>query len=391
MSDNRKRPTFLLALACSLLSWGCTGPQPIPVRVFPIQFQVDEPALGTLEIRDPAGKVLRTVRKDMAIQAGDWSVEWDGRDDKGHTVPPGTYQAALVLKRIGLEPLATFGGVGSSPGRFLVPRGLSVHPQGALLTVAVADTGNQQVQLLTETGSPLQTIGQFGVGDGRLNQPTDVAWDGLILTVCDSQNRRLARFDAQGSYLGEVRSMTGLFTQATGALTLDFRDPTNIANLPGDAFWVSDPGYGTVDRITSTGGILDRWGDPGSLGQDGPLAATADGSLWLILGGNRILRLGMDGKALGESPAPAKDRLAGLAASPEGFVMASAPEAGVIYLFDLEGGAFGSLELSGGTQPTALSTWEDKLFLIDRAHTRVCGYKVTSKVLEVKKTVETGL
>jgi len=71
--------------------------------------------------------------------------------------------------------------------------------------------------------------------------------------------------------------------------------------------------------------------------------------------------------------------------------MASAPEAGVIYLFDLEGGAFGSLELSGGTQPTALSTWEDKLFLIDRAHTRVCGYKVTSKVLEVKKTVETGL
>ncbi len=378
-------PMALLAL---MFLAGCSNPRPIPLRVYSLRFQVAKEALATLEIRDAGGNLCRTLAAGKAAPVGPWEAEWDGRDGKGKTVPAGEYQAVLLLKRFSLEPNGCFGGVGSTQGKFLSPKGLSLHPQGALLTVAVADTGNQRVQLLTENGAYLQAAGTFGAGEGRLSQPTAVNWDGQILTVCDSQNRRLARFDALGGFLGEVRVLTGLFTGPTADRPLDFRNPTHLAPLLGDSFWVSDPGYGVVQRLTANGGVLDRWGGSFSLNQDGPLAQTPDGVLWLVVGGKRLLRLGANGAVLGETKTPARGRLTGLFAG-DGFLAASSPEDGRLWFFDPEGAVFGEAVPSGAARPGALAIWEDRLFLIDEALSRVCQYRLVSSVQEMKRTLET--
>src|SRR4029077_12522689 len=99
---------------------------------------------------------------------------------------------------------------------------------------------------------------------------TDVDWDGQILTVCDSQNRRLALFDSRGAYLNQVVKLSGLQTSLNNIQPiLDFESPQRIHHDSG-AFWVSDSGHGILFHVTNTGGVLDEIGAKFSLNNDGP-------------------------------------------------------------------------------------------------------------------------
>jgi tripartite motif-containing protein 71 len=111
--------------------------------------------------------------------------------ERGRSAPP------RVLKF-----LRAFGGIGSGPGQFLNPQGISVDPAG---DVYVADTGNHRVQKFDPRGRYMGEIGGFGWEEGQFNRPTGLsAREGLNIYVVDSENKRVQRFDRSLNYLSTI-------------------------------------------------------------------------------------------------------------------------------------------------------------------------------------------
>ncbi|HEV7750078.1 MAG TPA: NHL repeat-containing protein [Baekduia sp.] len=237
------------------------------------------------------------------------------------------FDASGTLKR-------SFGVSGRASGQFDGPLGLAVDASGVR---AVADSVNGRVQLLNPDGtvatiwgspnpgptilpSPVavafdpagngfvldqrrsrivvfdratatvaRTIGSEGSGPGQLSGPSALAIDGAgNIAVADTGNDRIARFAADGSYLGSF-------------LTDDA--PRGIAVLPdGSKMYVSD----SANRITvyDAGGTqLDQFGGTGTkLGKlNAPAQITLDpgGNLWVAdRGNNRVQQFGPAGERL---------------------------------------------------------------------------------------------
>ncbi len=134
-----------------------------------------------------------------------------------------------------------------------------------------------------------RTIGSEGNGPGQLLSPQALAIDNAgNVAVADSGNKRVARFAADGSYLGSFA------TDAT---------PRGIAVTPdGSKVYVAD----TANRITvydGGGTELDEFGGTGSkLGKlNAPAQISLDpaGNLWVAdRGNNRIQEFGPNGERL---------------------------------------------------------------------------------------------
>lgn len=67
------------------------------------------------------------------------------------------------------RPLLSMGGFGSAPGRLNSPRGVSVDPDGRFF---VADTGNQRVSVFGADGKYQFSFGSFGSRPGEFNEPS---------------------------------------------------------------------------------------------------------------------------------------------------------------------------------------------------------------------------
>jgi tripartite motif-containing protein 71 len=119
-------------------------------------------------------------------------------------VGPGgvVYVADAGLRRVfELSPagalLASWGGAGSAPGRFLEPAGLAVDSAGH---VFVSDRAAARVQEFTAHGRFLAAWGAHGGGRGQLSAPSGLAVDcrGDVL-VADTADNRVAVFAGAAS------------------------------------------------------------------------------------------------------------------------------------------------------------------------------------------------
>lgn len=370
----------LILIAASVLG-GCAEIKTVSGPRYHTQFALRQSGLVTAKVVNGAGEEIQTLFQDRAFAAGQASLSWDGKGLDGQSAPAGNYLVVLTEQQISLKPVSHFGGLGSTPGRFLNPQGLCAYPQGSRLTVAVADTGNQRVQILTDMGGFLQATGQLGTGDGNLNQPTAVCWDGQILTVCDSQNRRLARFDERGIYLGEILQMTGLQTSISTKAILDFQSPVFIQKGSGDDFWVADSGYGVLFHMTSTGGVLEEWGNPFPLALEGPFLQI-NGNFWAQSDHNQIQVINSSGNVTDKLKLdPPSQAVGGMAATPN-YGIISDPNQDLLYFVDGDGKTFETLTPPSVIQPTALSLWEDHLFMIDASDHEVFHFQLVSQVVD---------
>lgn len=355
---------------------GCASIKSVPTPAYRTQINVEEAGLAMVQVVDGQKKMVKELFRDKAVDKGLLDVPWDGTDADGKAVGEGNYRVVVTVHHWKLEALGNFGGLGASQGRFVNPKGLSAANQGVRVTVAVADTGNNRIQLFTDSGSFLQEISQFGLGDERLNQPTDVDWDGQIITVCDSQNRRLARFDSTGAFLGQVNQLTGFPTSPSNPIHLDFQDPVNIQR-EGGSFWVSDPGYGLIELMTNTGGLVQQMGQTVSLGNDGPFIKWIGGDIWFKSGRERVVRIDTNGNDLGDlKVVPAFQSVNGFGLSPKGFVVISDSAQGLLYLFDGEGKCFQTLPSGNCRKPGGMSILDDHLFVIDEDQNKVFHYRL---------------
>lgn len=88
------------------------------------------------------------------------------------------------------------------------PTGIARDPISGRLFVA--DTGDHSVKVFDATGQQILRFGSRGTQPGHLNYPTQVAFDGTFIYVCDTLNFRIQKFTADGAFQG-VFGSTGLY------------------------------------------------------------------------------------------------------------------------------------------------------------------------------------
>jgi hypothetical protein len=147
------------------------------------------------------------------------------------------------------------GGFGTGNGQFKNPHSLDVAPDG---TIAVADTQNWRVVILTPSGGFVRAFGSQGSNDGQFRFPRSVSWDADgSLWVSDSLRGDVQHFSATGAFLGKItpsRSGADVLTRAADVVT----DATNV--------YVADVDANRVKVWTKAGTFVGAFGGPGNGG-----------------------------------------------------------------------------------------------------------------------------
>jgi sugar lactone lactonase YvrE len=167
-------------------------------------------------------------------------------------------------------PVAGFNGpsgVGSLPGSFSAPQGITADFEGRFW---VADTGNNRVQAFAADGTYLETI-----GEGFLSRPRGVALglDGTLY-VSDSGHNQIVAYAP-----GAPRSGPGAQVVGPGGLPGQVEDPGGIAVDADGRFDVADSGNARVEQFTAAGIYLDSYGGSGRLQRPQGIFVTPSGNL----------------------------------------------------------------------------------------------------------------
>ena len=119
---------------------------------------------------------------------------------------------------------------GSGPLQFHIPIGISVHPTTG--QIYVADGCNHRIQVINGDFTYSHSIGSFGTAPGQLNDPHDVALDGVgnvyvanfgnnCIDVFTSDGKYLKRFGSRGSGNGQL--------YCPSSITIDTHDMMYVA------------------------------------------------------------------------------------------------------------------------------------------------------------------
>ncbi len=124
------------------------------VRDATLSFTLARPAVVTWSMADAKGRSVRFLAKGQQMAPGPVAATWDGRDDAGALVPPGTYTMVLRAND-GVTQAVARTTVGVGPFRVVTSPAIPVHGKVATFTVTTA---------LQVTGTPEVTIALPGVG-----------------------------------------------------------------------------------------------------------------------------------------------------------------------------------------------------------------------------------
>ncbi|MBD3163378.1 MAG: CocE/NonD family hydrolase [Candidatus Eisenbacteria bacterium] len=84
-----EQETVALPPSGRILSLSATPNPASPLTL--IRFALAEPGAVRLDVYDPAGRRVRSVLPTASLPGGRHAARWDGTDDRGHSVPSGTY------------------------------------------------------------------------------------------------------------------------------------------------------------------------------------------------------------------------------------------------------------------------------------------------------------
>ena len=154
--------------------------------------------------------------------------------------------------------ITEWGSAGSNPGEFALPIGVAVDSSD---NVYVAETGNDRIQKFTSTGVFITEWGTNGTGDVEFDNPIGVAVDSTgNVYVADSNNNQVKKFSSAGTFI----TKWGRNDLSTGTGDGEFNNPNGVAvDAAGDVY-VADYGNSRIQKFTSAGTFIIKWGGSGS-------------------------------------------------------------------------------------------------------------------------------
>ena len=141
------------------------------------------------------------------------------------------------------------------------------HPAGIAVTgfgdIWVADSDNNRIAVFDAQGQIDFIVGDFGYPGGALRRPAKLLLDRHDrIIVCDSDNRRIVTYDDRG----------GLFSETEHSV---FEEPVATVLDSSDQLWVLDKSAGQIHCFDPNGRLLATLG-PVVSGTDRPLARPSD-------------------------------------------------------------------------------------------------------------------
>lgn len=166
-----------------------------------------------------------------------------------------TLNHRIQVVSINGRPLLSMGGYGSVPGRLNSPRGVSVDPDGRFF---VADTGNQRMSVFRSDGKYQFSFGSFGSRPGEFNEPSAAAVSRGEVFVADTNGRRVQVFDLAGKYLRSIGP--------DGTSKSRLQRPVDLTVSDSGRLFVVDHDLSQVVVFKRTGEFVGAWGSWGSYG-----------------------------------------------------------------------------------------------------------------------------
>ena len=190
--------------------------------------------------------------------------------------------------------LGTFGGTGYRVGRFSIVRAVATNHADPAGGVWVADTANNRIQRLSSEGAVTAAWGIAGRGPGYFTRARGVAYrnDGTI-AVADTFAHRAAVMAPDGTYIG----MFGRISKLNGFAAPGKDTPNQMVLPSGLAYdiagglWVADTFNNRLVRFDGAGGVLAST-PIGGISRPRGVAALPDGAVLATdSGGGRLVRV----------------------------------------------------------------------------------------------------
>ncbi|HWH93236.1 MAG TPA: NHL repeat-containing protein [Baekduia sp.] len=203
---------------------------------------------GRVQLINPDGTIATiwgspnpgpTILPDPVAVAFDGAGNGFVLDNRRSTIVVFDRATATTSRRIGSE--------GSGPAQLLSPQALAIDASGNL---AVADTGNERVARFAADGTYLGSFPTEAAPRGIAVTP-----DGSKIYVADTRNR-ITVYDGGGTLLDEFGG--------TGAKLGKLNAPAQIALDPGGNLWVADRGNNRVQQFGPDGARLLTLGNRGT-------------------------------------------------------------------------------------------------------------------------------
>jgi DNA-binding beta-propeller fold protein YncE len=185
---------------------------------------------------DHEGKLLRFMADEKALE---WPVGL-AVDEKANLLfaVSGRKHAVVVLDRTSGRVLRTLGRQGAEPGQFNFPTYITTLPGER---IAVVDTQNWRVQILTYAGRVVKVFGEIGDRPGQFSRPKGIAADSDgNLYVVDGSFNNIQVFSDDGRLL----TFLGSFGEGKG----QFHTPLGLS-CQGDTLYVADQLNGRVQVL----------------------------------------------------------------------------------------------------------------------------------------------
>ena len=215
----------------------------------------------TVEIIDEQGRDCATDLQIIDNKDGVYKIIYSPRSKgickatvKLNGEPVHGSQFIVRVKPFQFRPVSSFGGEGSSVGKFSSPWGVAVNANDE---IAVTDQSNYRVQIFSSEGKFLKSFGKKGNNAGEFDNPRGITFhnNGNIY-VADSLNHRIQIFSGEGEFVGSFGGKGDLDSQLYFPTGLSVDSDGNIV--------VADVGNQLIKIFSPDGKFLTKIGVEGS-------------------------------------------------------------------------------------------------------------------------------